>query len=258
MSDSLKAASMAAGLTEEEKRQVNALIKAVSTHKQLSNLPADVANKVYNSKPISQQETLVQTFGNEDPVTKPNKGWLGTAWGYTFGALPEAGGKLMAGLQNVSDFSTRLYRTAAIGTTQRMNLADAWDEANDKGDKVFNPGRIEDARRRFGNTAVSVAMRIAAGEDPEKIIASANPEEQKYVRLAYKKGGTEEELDLFQDTLDAVQASKYSPGRQIANLITPRQLEGSGFFYKAVSGAVDAAYRVFADPLIVAGKIGAA
>ena len=258
MSDSLKAASLSAGLTEEEKRQVNALIKAVSTHKQLSNLPADVANKVYNSKPISQQETLVQTFGNEDPVTKPNKGWLGTAWNYTIGALPEAGGKLMAGLYNVSEFSTRLYRTAAIGTTQRMNLADAWDEANDKGDKVFNPGRIEDARRRFGNTAVSVAMRIAAGEDPEKIIASANPEEQKYVRLAYKKGGTEEELDLFQDTLDAVQASKYSPGRQIANLITPRQLEGSGFFYKAVSGAVDAAYRVFADPLIVAGKIGAA
>ena len=258
MSDSLKAASLSAGLTEEEKRQVNALIKAVSTHKQLSNLPADVANKVYNSKPLSQQETLVQTFGNEDPVTKPNRGWLGTAWNYTLGALPEAGGKLMAGLQNVSDFSTRLYRTAAIGATQGMNLADAWDEANDKGDKVFNPGRIEDARRRFGNTAVSVAMRIAAGEDPEKIIASATPEEQKYVRLAYKKGGTKEELDLFQDTLDAVQASKYSPGRQIANLITPRQLEGSGFFYKAVSGAVDAAYRVFADPLIVAGKIGTA
>ena len=255
MSDSLKAASLSAGLTEEEKRQVNALIKAVATHKQLSNLPADVANKAYNKKPLAQQEALVQTFGNEDPVSKPNTGWLGTAWNYTLGAVPEAAGKLMAGLQNVSDFSTRLYRTAAIGVTQGMNLADAWDEANDKGDKVFNPGRIEDAKKRFGNSAVSVAMRIASGEDPEKVIASASPQEQKYVQLAYRKAGTQEEQDLFQDTLDAVQASKYSPGRQFANLILPRQLEGSGLVYKLVSGTVDAAYRVFADPLIVGGKV---
>jgi hypothetical protein len=176
MSDSLKAASMAAGLTEAEKREVNALIKAVAVNKQLNNLPAGVANKVYNSKPISQQQSLVQTFGTEDPVTKPDKGVLGTAWHYTGGAVWNAGGKLMAGLQNVSDFSTRLYRTAAIGATQGINLADAWDEADDKGDKVFNPGRIGDARARFGTTAVSIAMRIAAGEEPEKIIASATPE----------------------------------------------------------------------------------
>ena len=255
MSDSLKAASMAAGLTEAEKREVNALIKAVTVNKQLNNLPADVANKVYSSKPISQQQSLVQTFGTEDPVTKPDKGVLGTAWHYTGGAVWNAGSKLMAGLQNVSDFTTRLYRTAAIGTTQGMGLADAWDEANDKGDKVFNPGRIGDARAKFGNTAVTIAMRIAAGEEPEKIMASATPEEQKYVRLAYKKAGTQAEQDLFQDTIDAVNASKYSPGRQVANLLLPKQIEGSGLAYKLVSGVVDAAYRVFADPLIIGGKV---
>ena len=255
MSDSLKAASMAAGLTEAEKREVNALIKAVTVNKQLNNLPADVANKVYNSKPISQQQSLAQTFGTEDPVVKPDRGALSTAWHYTGGAVWNAGSKLMAGLQNVSDFTTRLYRTAAIGTTQGMGLADAWDEANDKGDKVFNPGRIGDARAKFGNTAVTIAMRIAAGEEPEKIMASATPEEQKYVRLAYKKAGTQAEQDLFQDTIDAVNASKYSPGRQVANLLLPKQIEGSGLAYKLVSGVVDAAYRVFADPLIIGGKV---
>ncbi len=40
----------------------------------------------------------------------------------------------------------------------------------------------------------------------------------------------------------------------LSNLITPESVEGSGFFYRAVSGAFDAAYRVLADPLIVAGK----
>ena len=54
--------------------------------------------------------------------------------------------------------------------------------------------------------------------------------------------------------MDAVNAAKYSPGRFIANLFIPEKYEGSGFFYKAVSGAVDAAYRIFLDPLIVGGK----
>ena len=170
--ENLKAAAFAANLTEEEKRQVAALSKALDTHKTLSNVPQDVANKVYSNLPQSQRESLVSTFGQEDPIAKPNRGWLGTAWHYTGGAAASAGSKLMAGLQNVSDVTTRLYRTAAIGLTQGMNLADAWEESNDKGDKVFNPGRIQDAKTKFGNTAVSVAMRIAAGEDPEKIFGS--------------------------------------------------------------------------------------
>jgi hypothetical protein len=49
-------------------------------------------------------------------------------------------------------------------------------------------------------------------------------------------------------------AAKFSPGRQLANLILPASMEGSGFFYKAISGTTDAAYRIFADPLLVAGK----
>lgn len=253
--ENLKAAAFAANLTEEEKRQVAALSKAISTHKTLSNVPQDVASKVYNNLPESQRQSLTSTFGQEDPIVKPNRGWLGTAWHYTGGALVDAGSKLMAGLQNVSDVTTRLYRTGAISATQGMNLADAWEESNDKGDKVFNPGRIQEAKTKFGNTAVSVAMRIAAGEDPEKIFASATPDEQKYVRLAYKKAGTQAEQDLFQDTIDAVNASKYSPGRQVANLILPKFLEGSGLAYKLVSGAVDAAYRVLADPLIIGGKV---
>jgi hypothetical protein len=69
-----------------------------------------------------------------------------------------------------------------------------------------------------------------------------------------KKQGTPEEQALFQDTLDAVQASKYSPGRQVANLITPAAYEGSGFFYKLVSGTVDALFRVGTDATIVVGK----
>jgi hypothetical protein len=269
MSDKLKIAGFAAGLSPAEKKKIDDFNKALTAHRELSNLPGDVAKTVYGQKTPAQQQSLLNVNGEEDPVVKPDKGWLSTAWHYTGGLAGQGFGKLMAGLGNVSDFSTRLYRTGAIAVAEGVDLGTAWDEANDKGDKKFNPGRIENARSKFGNVQISVAMRIAAGESPDQIAINATPEEMKYLRLAQKTQGLEKdpastgvltkleraEQDDFQDALDAVQAAKYSPGRQVANLLLPGQLEGSGFFYKAISGAVDAAYRVFADPLIIGGKV---
>ncbi|NDD84502.1 hypothetical protein EBZ38_09570 [bacterium] len=259
MADNLKAAALAAGLSEKEFKLIQGLNKAQNVHRELLNLPAPVAQNVYETKLTpAQQISLKQTYGEDDPVTKPNRGWLGTAWHYTGGAVASGFGKVLAGLQNVSDFSTRLYRTAAIAGTENISLADAWDEANDKGDKKFNADRIAAARAKYGIPAISVAMKLSSGEDFGKIAKEATPEEQKYLMLASKKGGTPEEQENFQDAIDTVSAAKYSPGRQIANLvdaITPGDLVKNGFMYKALSGAVDAAYRVFADPLLVAGKI---
>lgn len=266
--DNLKAASLAAQLSPSEQSKIDALTKALQAHKELSNLPQNLANQAYNQYTPAQQASLVQNFGNEDPSVKQKRGWLGTAWHYTGGAVANAlgyaGSHILAGLGNVSDFSTRLARTGLIAADQKVDLGQAWTIANDKGDKVFSPGRISSAREKFGNDAVDIAMRIAAGEDPAVIMKSATPEQQKYIMLANPKNNnipglnSPEEVKaargLFQDTLDAVNAAKYSPGRFIANLITPDKLEGSGLFYKAVSGAVDAAYRVLADPLLIAGK----
>ena len=268
MAENLKAVGIAAGLTPAQQKQIDDFNKALAAHKELSNLPADVANQVYNQKTPAQQASLIQNFGNEDPTIKPNRGFLGTAWHYTGGAVANAigyaGSKTLAGLGNVSDFSTRLARTALIAGDQKLDLATAWDTANDKGDKVFSPGRIASAKAKWGQDAVDIATRIASGEKPEVIMKSATPEQQKYLMLADPNQmnipgfGSPEDVNAaranFQDTLDSVNAAKYSPGRFIANLVTPGQLEGSGFFYKALSGTVDAAYRILADPLLVAGK----
>ena len=236
------AAASAAGLTPEEKKAMEAFSKTLSVHRELSNLPQNIAQQAYASKTPDQQAALKRVAGEEDPAAKPNRGWLGTAWHYT-------GGALLQGLTEVSDLSTRVYRTGAIALMEGKNIADAWTTANDKGDKVFNPGRIQKATSRFGNDRVQVAMRVAAGEKLSDIASSGTDAQKQIAAMA-----AQNKDDLFQDALDAVQASKYSPGRQVANLITPEQLEGSGFFYRAVSGAVDAAYRVFADPLILGGK----
>jgi hypothetical protein len=242
LADNLKAAAAAAGLTPAERKEIEALNKTLSVHRELSNLPQKTAQQAYASKTPEQQAALKRVAGEEDPVTKPQRGWLGTAWHYT-------GGAVLAGIQEVSDLSTRAYRTGAIALMEGKNLGDAWTTANDKGDKVFNPGRIENASAKFGNDRMQVAMRVAAGEKLSQIASSGTDAQKQIAAMA-----AQNKDNLFQDALDAAQAAKYSPGRQIANLITPEQLEGSGFFYRAVSGAVDAAYRIFADPLILAGK----
>ena len=259
MADNISSAAYAANLAAEDKKKLDAYNKSLKAHKELTSLPPDLAQQQFAKYTPAQQASLKQQYGNEDPVKKPDEGWLSTAWNYTGGALlgglAEVGKDLLGGLQNVSDFTTRAYRTLAIATDQQVDLNQAWDIANDKGDKVFSPGRIERAKQLFDPNAVTVAMRIASGEDQGKIIAEATPEQLKYLKLHDKTQGTKEEQDLFQDTLDAVQAAKYSPGRFVANLFIPEKYEGSGFFYKMVSGAVDAAYRIFLDPLIVGGKV---
>ena len=267
MADNLKAAAAAAGLSEKELRVLESFGKAQSAHRQLSNLPSNVANKVYTDRYTpAQQADLVAKYGTEDPVSKPNRGWLGTAWHYTGGAVAAGVGKTLAGLQNVSDLSTRVYRTGAIAAFENKSIGDAWDKANDKGDKAFNDDRINKVKAKYGNAQVTVAMKLAAGEDIFAYAAKATPEELKYIRLAQKtqgvqRGATEEAVSAdqanFNDALAEVNAAKYSPGRQFANLIdaiTPGDLVKSGLAYRAVSGTIDAAYRIFADPLLLAGK----
>ncbi len=243
MPDNLKAAAAAAGLSAQERKEMEALSQTLSVHRELSNLPQKTAEQAYASKTPQQQEALKRVAGTENPAAKPQRGFFGTAWHYT-------GGALLQGLTEVSDFTTRAYRTGAISLLESKNLSDAWTRANDKGDKVFNPGRIEKAVSRFGQDRINVAMRVAAGEKLSAIASSGTDTERAVAALA-----AQNKDDLFQDALDATQAAKYSPGRQIANLITPESVEGSGFFYRSVSGAFDAAYRVLADPLLIAGKV---
>jgi hypothetical protein len=268
VADNIKAAGSAAGLSASENKKIDDFYKSLEAHKTLSNMPQDLASKKYAQYTPEQRANLVNNFGNEDPTVKQNRGWFGTAWHYTIGGavnkIGEAASGLLAGLNNVSDLSTRTWRTLQIAGDQNVGLSDAWTIANDKGDKVFSPNRIIDAKVKWGNDAVDIAMRIASGEAPEAIMKSATPEQQKYVMLADTKTtvipglNTPEEVAAaranFQDTLDSVNASKYSFGRFIANAVTPAEMEGSGFYYKAVSGAFDAAYRVLADPLLIAGK----
>jgi hypothetical protein len=260
MTDNLKAAALAANLKGDSKKQVDDLVKSLFVHRELSNLPKEVAEAKYASLPQDQQADLVKKFGTEDAVSKPSRGWLGSAVHYAVSYNPIT--LAFKGAIEASDLMTRAYRAVAIPIINEEKLGFAWDKANDKGDKIFNEGRIENATAKYGKDAVDIAMRIKRGEDVSKIFATATPEQQKYIMLADPRNTTingvtdvEKERELFNETLGAVDRAKFSPGRQLANAILPEALEKNGLAYGITSGVTDAAYRLFADPLVVASKL---
>lgn len=261
MTENIKAASVAANLQGEQKKQADDLVKSLFVHKELSNLPADVAGKKFSAMPQDQKDSLVKSYGTEDPMTKPSRGWLGTAWHYATLPFVETAKTAFWAVTESSDLATRTYRALAIPLSQG-EVGFAWDKANDKGDKVYNEGRIEDARKKYGTAAVDLAMRIKSGEEPEKIWKSATPEQRKYLMLDDKTNtviegvvDVEKERDLWNETLATVDRAKFSPGRQLANFILPEELEKNGLVYGITSGTTDMAYRLFADPLVVGSKV---
>ena len=267
MSESLKAAAYAAGLSAEDKRRIDNLGKALDTHKNLTNMPQDVANSVYKSLPLSQQQNLVDTFGTESPDEGP-KGLLGTAWHYT-------GYQAFKGLQFASDRVSQTYRALAIPLIEKKTLGFAWEEAGKDGEKVYNTNRLQRAKDKYTDVQIGIAQKISEGANISDLIQDATEEEKYYLRLAdpSNKETSREEREEFEEALIAVNAAKFSPGRQLANIIdivtpgdlttlsTPKVLGfdipffgEQGFFYKVVSGVGDALFRLRTDPFILASK----
>jgi hypothetical protein len=255
MADNLKAVAYAAGLTPEQKRQIDILSKKVARDKELSSLPNDIAQKSFERDPVDQQEDMVKTFGERDVLEKPKTGWRSAAFKYNPLTLA------FKGFVEVADATTRTYRALAIPLSQG-EVGFAWDKANDKGDKVYNEGRIEKAKSLYGQDAVDIAMRIKSGESLATIAASATPEQMKYIAFVDPTNkviagvqDVEKERALFNETLGVVDKAKFSPGRQFANLILPEALEKNKLAYSLTSGVVDTLFRFFVDPLVVSSKV---
>lgn len=250
----LQAAAMAAGLSDDDKAAVAAVDKAYQTHKKLRDLPVEIAQAEFAKLPTVQQTALVTMFGEEDEAIEPKRSFIGTAKHYAIQTVL-APFKLA---NELSDLTTRGYRTYKLTKEkpllQRFDIVDTWKDAQDTGEKLFNEERIKNARKEYGDDAVAVGIEVASGKSLAKIVENPalTPEQRN---IAAKIGNNPQEAKKFQNTIDAIQAAKYSPGRQLANAVLPGQLEGSGLFYRPISGTVDAAYRVFMDPLILVGKV---
>jgi len=149
MTENIKAAALAANLKGEQKKQVDDLVKSLFVNRELNNLPKEVANKKFASLPADQQDDLKKRYGTEDPAIKPSRGFLSSAWHYATFPVVEPAKLVFKGLIETSDFMTRAYRTGAISVIEGKTLSEAWTKANDKGDKAYNDGRIENAKAKY-------------------------------------------------------------------------------------------------------------
>ena len=243
----LSAAALQAGLNGKKKEQVDGLSKLLDSHKSLLALPATQAQAKFQTLPGDQQTAHAALFGGD----KGPVGWLGDAAHYMGDKIKQTIALPFKALNEVSDFMTRVYRTGAIAVDQNVDLGKAFAIANDKGDKVFSPSRIQDATKLYGKDMMSVAMKVASGMTLSEIVATGSEEEKQIASIGSQK---KDKDYLLNEAVAAANAAKYSPGRQLANLILPTNLEGSGLLYKGISGVVDAGYRIFADPTLALGK----
>ena len=243
----LDAAALQAGIQGKQKEQVDGLSKLLDSHKALLSLPETQAKAAFEAKPADQQAAHAALFGGGNgPI-----GWLGDAAHYMGNAVKQTIALPFKALNEVSDFMTRVYRTGAIAIDQGVDLGKAFAIANDKGDKVFSPGRIQNATKLYGKDMMSVAMKVAGGMTLSEIVANGSAAEQEIAAAGVQK--KDKDL-LLNDAIAAANAAKYSPGRQLANLVLPASMEGKGFLYKGISGVGDAGYRIFADPTLALGK----
>jgi hypothetical protein len=251
----LAQAAFRAGLNPSQTRQIDGLASALSTHQRLSDLPKQYAAEEFNKLPNNKKQSLVAMTGTSKEDNDPNRSWLESGAHYVFSPFKVAAKTLFDVLDYASDTMTRVYRTGAIAANENINFGDAWGKAGRDGENVFIQDRINTATSRYGAARVNVAKRIAAGVAPEIIFAEAQNEEEKQIAAQAQQSETGEIIDpLLRDAVAEVNAAKYSPGRQIANLFLTKDLEGQGMLYSWISGSVDATYRLFMDPTLALGK----
>jgi hypothetical protein len=105
----LKIAAAQAGLSPTDKDRIDSLSKSLTAHKNLLDMPTAEARTKFQTLPADQQQALTQTFGTQPEEKK--RGWLGSAWHYT-------GGAVVGALTEVSDFTSRVARAGFIANEQ--------------------------------------------------------------------------------------------------------------------------------------------
>ena len=239
----LKAAAAQANLSENEKANVDALSSLLDAKQQISNLPPTQAKQKFDTLTPDQQKS-VAAFGNQDPV-EPHRNWFQNGLHYL--------GKGLEQLAKPSNAVLQWERTIQIAQDKEnanKSFAEVWNIAGKSGGEgYFRKERIDSAKEKYGAARVEMAKKVRQGATLDSLLVNGTDTE-KILAANITKGKDA----LWQDAYDAVMASQFSPGRAVANTLLPSFLEGSGFLYKGISGAVDTTYRLMTDPLMVLGK----
>jgi hypothetical protein len=262
------AASKRVGVTKEQEEDLGGYTYLWNQNKKLLELPDSVARVEYNKLPAETKDMLSTVYGrtiyNSDPINKSK---------FT---------QVLDGFQKYANFFTQPYRFARANP-QGPQLPERDKSALDKIQDVLIGGNVTDMRRLMNSQQWRDSYQGEQLFDTEKekvVQGSYNPGTYKVAKLLSMKKGFGEVMALaespqelkalidFTTLLDEdpnaaketelakairdLEQAKISPGRDIAGAIGLTKLDKVGTKkdpYDIVSGTIDAAYIIAADPL---------
>ena len=241
-SPSLYTASVKSGLTGQDAQRVNGFAWLTQKHKELLDLPDDVAIQEFKKLDPDVQESLKTYFDNQDYYGETS-GLFQSAWKYIRGAVDET-------LDVLGDYGkaiTAPYRAARIsGSVDEFFNKQTWKTAFD-GNRIF----ITDLERKvdafYTPEVRNIAKRVAMGDTFSEILTSLKTDEDF---AAFEKFATGDET--FAQAVKDYDAAKISFGRDIARAffkVGPGEFGAERKAYSFVSGAFDLVGQIVADPL---------
>ncbi len=238
-------ASASAGLQGAEQKRAESTAWIVAKHKQLLNLEEDKARNAYKKLRPDVQEALTSLWG-EQTYNKEEKGFFGKIGE----GISAVGGKAMDVLTGYGEAIGTPFRAAAIamGGPEKFFDRSTWDKAAD-GERIFDTVREERVDQFYGPTFSKIAKRLSMGDKLGDIVSDLETEEEW---AAFER--SQKDPKYLAMALRDYDNAKISPGRGFAHLfnldpnIGQENQGAEGVLYKMVSGVMDAAVSIGADP----------
>lgn len=233
-------------------------------------------------------QRLLKKSGYVPPVDAepPEPGFFGTVAQVAGDVVGGTAGILgikqaLEGLDYLGSLGTHLYRTARLGAEEEgvfgiggslseaeiqerratplavwRDMKNLWSRTSE-GEKNFSLKSQERVRKAMGGDAdkfefvTALAEGRTASDYIEKDLG-INPEAPLFEQQLMKYNQYQQD-DRIMDAVKDLRNNKVSPGRDLAEVVTPFRRGTAPF--NVISGGVDATFRILTDPTLAAGKV---
>ena len=273
ISPALFAAGARTNLTREERNLIETWSSIKGTHEKLMKMNNKKASESFKKLSKEDQETLTAYY-KVDYANKAHKDLIvedpairklfGLDNGFSPGDLFKSPLRALMGAagQYGRAFNTP-YTMAQQAVTNRENF---WSRSNFEmsfdGDYSYDENLKEQLENKHGKELGFVAMHLLAGKTPGEIIDAWGPNDGAILEAVNQVFN---EPDKIAGIMDEFDRARLSPGRHVARWVNKTfdrdaeqrfGLMSGKTAFKGVSGTVDLAFQIFADPLtyLTAGR----
>jgi hypothetical protein len=257
-SPAIYAAANKVSLTQGEKNQIEQWSLLQKKHRELIAMDNNKAQAEFDKLAPEWQENLKAYF-NTDYLNKPQ-----TDVGFLRKAFFGEDGRIGISEAITSPFRALMYAGEEYykfvntpGSMAQLQIQGGGDlskktlERAFNGESMFNESMTNDLIAKHGGARSYVAMKLLNGSNPGEIIESWGPNDPN-ILTAVNEMFDENKRFEFEGMLEDFRQAQLSPGRTIANgfikslNIDPTKHKG---LFNSISGSIDFAYQVFADPM---------